>query len=239
MTLLEGKVAVITGGARGQGAAEAELFAREGAVVYVTDVREDEGAVTAAKCNGRFVRHDVSRPEDWSRLAELVTSEAGHIDVLVNNAGILSFASLAGTSLALWEKTIAVNQTGTFLGVQTVAPLMASRRSGVIINIASVGGMAASSRTFAYGVTKWAVRGITRSAAQEFGPSGVRVNTIVPGAIDTEMMAGQALDQIALRAPLRRYGTASEVAELALWLASDKSAFVSGAEYVIDGGYLA
>jgi 3alpha(or 20beta)-hydroxysteroid dehydrogenase len=143
------------------------------------------------------------------------------------------------TELEVWDRVVAVNQTGVFLGMRAVAPPMCAQGAGSIINISSIGGMRGASPCFAYGATKWAVRGMTKGAAQELGPHGVRVNSIHPGIIDTPMMADQPLEQLATRVPLGRYASADEVAKLALWLASDDSAYANGAEFVLDGGQTA
>jgi len=239
MGRLDGKVALITGGARGQGAAEGQLFGGEGAHVYLTDVRAEEGAKTAAETGAVFVAHDVTSPEQWAAVVDQVVREWGRLDVLVNNAGILHWATMTQTRLEDWERIVAVNQTGVLLGMQAVAPQMMQQRSGSIINISSIGGMRGSGPCFAYGATKWAVRGMTKGAAQELGPYGIRVNSIHPGLIDTPMMADKPLAQMAEHVPLGRFASAGEVASLALWLASDDSTFASGGEFVLDGGQTA
>jgi 3alpha(or 20beta)-hydroxysteroid dehydrogenase len=239
MGKLDGKVALITGGARGQGAAEGKLFAEEGATVYLTDVLADEGEKTAADVGATFLTHDVTLPQQWDEVVERVLADRGRLDVLVNNAGILHWATMTNTSLDVWNRVLAVNQTGVLLGMQAAARPMMAQRSGSIVNISSIGGMRGSSPCFAYGATKWAVRGMTKGAAQELGPFGVRVNSIHPGIIDTPMMADQPIDEMASRIPLGRSADASEVAKLALWLASDDSAYATGAEFVLDGGYTA
>ena len=239
MGKLDGKVAVITGGARGQGAAEGRRFAGEGAVVYLTDVLADEGAKTAADLGATFLTHDVTDPDAWTAVVDRVVADHGHLDVLVNNAGILHWATMTKTPLDVWNRIVAVNQTGVFLGMQAAARPMMAQRSGSIVNISSVGGMRGSSPCFAYGATKWAVRGMTKGAAQELGPYGVRVNSIHPGIIDTPMMADQPISELGERVPLGRFADADEVAKLALWLASDDSAYATGAEFVLDGGMTA
>ncbi len=239
MGRLEQKVALITGGARGQGAAEAALFASEGATVYLTDVLVEEGAATASAIGGTFLEHDVTSPEQWNGVVERVVGDEGHVDVLVNNAGILFWATMTETEVDDWNRIVAVNQTGVFLGMRAVGPHMTAHGSGSIVNISSIGGMRGAAPCFAYGATKWAVRGMTKSAAQELGPHGVRVNSIHPGIIDTPMMAGQPLDTLVSRVPLGPYASAEEVAKLALWLASDDSEYANGAEFVLDGGQTA
>lgn len=239
MGRLAGKVAIITGGARGQGASEGERFVAEGATVYLTDVLSTEGAKTAADIGATFIEHDVADPAQWSTVIDQVVAETGRIDVLVNNAGILHWATMTGTTLDAWNQIIAINQTGVFLGMQAVAPTMQSQRSGSIINISSIGGMGGASPCFAYGASKWAVRGMTKGAAQELGPFNVRVNSVHPGIIDTPMMEGTSLEAFASHVPLGRAAGPDEVANLVLWLASDESAYASGAEFVLDGGQTA
>jgi 3alpha(or 20beta)-hydroxysteroid dehydrogenase len=240
MGKLDGRIALITGGARGQGAAEARRFTSEGAVVYVTDVLADEGAKTAADIGATFLGHDVTDPAAWAAVVDRVLADHERLDVLVNNAGILHWATMTNTPLDVWNRVVAVNQTGVFLGMQAAAGPMMAQRSGSIINISSIGGMRGSGPCFAYGATKWAVRGMTKGAAQELGPYGVRVNSIHPGIIDTPMMADQPLTEMAERGvPLGRYADPDEVAKLALWLASDDSAYATGAEFVLDGGMTA
>jgi 3alpha(or 20beta)-hydroxysteroid dehydrogenase len=239
MGRLDGKTALITGGARGQGAAEGALFAAEGATVYVTDRLVEEGRTTASAIGATFLEHDVTDPKQWADVVDQVVNDRGRVDVLVNNAGILVWATMTETELEVWDRVVAVNQTGVFLGMRAVAPAMCAQGAGSIINISSIGGMRGASPCFAYGATKWAVRGMTKGAAQELGPHGVRVNSIHPGIIDTPMMADQPLEQLATRVPLGRYASADEVAKLALWLASDDSAYANGAEFVLDGGQTA
>ena len=239
MAVLEHRVALITGGARGQGAAEGRLFAEEGAVVYVTDVLVEEGKQTAAAIGGTFLEHDVTDPQQWRAVVDRILDDHGHLDVLVNNAGILHWATMTETELDAWHRVIAVNQTGVFLGMQAAAAPMKAQRSGSIINISSVAGFSGSSPCFAYGATKWAVRGMTKGAARELGPYGIRVNSIHPGIIDTPMMEGTPLDEMAKMAPLGRYASADEVARLALWLESDASSYSTGSEFLVDGGFLA
>ncbi|MEO5837425.1 MAG: SDR family oxidoreductase [Acidimicrobiales bacterium] len=239
MGRLESKVVIITGGARGQGASEARLFTDEGATVYITDVLADEGAKSAADIGCTFLTHDVTEPGQWQQVIARVVADRGRIDVLINNAGILHWEPMTTTPLDVWQRVIAVNQTGVFLGMQAVAPAMKEQRSGSIINISSIGGMRGGSPCFAYAATKWAVRGMTKGAAQELGPFNIRVNSIHPGIIDTPMMADKPIDDMATRVPLGRYASPDEVAKLALWLASDDSAYASGAEFILDGGMTA
>jgi 3alpha(or 20beta)-hydroxysteroid dehydrogenase len=241
MGKLDGQVAIVTGGARGQGAAEGRLFAEEGAVVFVTDVLVDEGAKTAAEIGATFVDHDVTDPEQWAALVARVVDEHGRLDILVNNAGILRWERMVDTSPASWNEVVAVNQTGVFLGMHAVAPQMIAQHSGSIVNISSVGGLRGASACFSYAATKWAVRGMTKGAAIELGPHGVKVNSIHPGIIDTPMMGDHDLENLAsaIGVPLQRYAQPEEVAKLALWLVSDDNSYSTGAEFVIDGGQTA
>jgi 3alpha(or 20beta)-hydroxysteroid dehydrogenase len=241
MGKLDGRVAIVTGGARGQGAAEARLFADEGATVVVTDVLADEGAKTAAEIGGTFVEHDVADPAQWTALVARVVDECGRLDILINNAGILRWERMVDTSFESWNEVVAVNQTGVFLGMHSVAPQMIAQHSGSIVNISSVGGLRGASACFAYAATKWAVRGMTKGAAIELGPHGIKVNSIHPGIIDTPMMGGHDLDDLAsvIGVPLGRYAQPEEVARLALWLVSDDNSYSTGGEFVIDGGQTA
>jgi 3alpha(or 20beta)-hydroxysteroid dehydrogenase len=164
-----------------------------------------------------------------------VVDDTGRVDVLVNNAGIIEWLTMTQTPMEVWHRIIAVNQTGPLLGMQAVAPVMMEQRSGSIINISSVGGLGGSSPCFAYGATKWALRGMTRGAAQELGPYGVRVNAVLPGTIESRMIDGQDRDAMISRIPLGRIAAPVEVAHLSLWLASDDSSYVSGGDYLVDG----
>lgn len=232
---LTGKVAIVTGATRGLGAATARQFARAGATVFLTGIEapDRDGPLGEA---GEFVHHDVTSPGEWASLVEHVLERAGQIDVLVNNAGVIEYQSTLDTELATWYRTIAVNQTGPFLGIRAVAPHMVARGRGSIINIASVAGLNASPGSFAYAATKWAVRGMTHTAAYELGPSGVRVNAVLPGPVNTRMIANFDHEVLVQRLPLRRLGEPIDVARVNVWLASDESEFVTGADIVVDGG---
>ncbi len=238
---LEGKVALITGGARGQGAAEARLFASEGASVVVTDLLDEDGAQTAADVGGTYIRHDVTSEADWAAVVKQAVDQYGGIDVLVNNAGIYQQMPLLGTSLEDYRRTTEVNQTGVFLGMRDVAPAMIERGGGSIVNISSIAGLRGGG-AFPYVASKWAVRGMTKNAARELAPHGIRVNSIHPGFIDTAMLqqlpgidAGNTQSYLD-RVPLGRFAEAEEVAKLALYLASDDSSYSTGAEFIVDGG---
>ena len=236
MGRLTGKVAIITGGARGQGAAEAELFRDEGATVIITDVLDEDGGKTAAQLDVEFLHHDVSSVDDWETVVADVIAHHGRIDVLVNNAGILRGARLVNTSDEIWNETVAINQTGVFLGMRSVAPQMISQKSGSIVNLSSVAGLEATFASMAYGATKWAVRGMTKIAALELGRSNIRVNSIQPGLINTEMTSEFDKEKMVRGIPLGREAEASEVAALALFLASEEASYCTGQEFTVDGG---
>ncbi|MGV8882332.1 MAG: glucose 1-dehydrogenase [Rhodoglobus sp.] len=236
MNRLEGKVALITGGARGMGAAHARLMVSEGARVMIGDVLDAEGEALAVELgeSARYVHLDVTSPEDWNTAVELTQEAFGRLDVLVNNAGIANGAPLAEFSLDLWRKTLDINLTGTFLGMKAVATLFTEQRDGSIINISSVEGLRGSAGLHAYVASKFAVRGITKSVALELGAFGVRVNSIHPGFIRTPMTA--SLDAAQLQIPLGRAAEPIEVSQMVVFLASDESSYSTGSEFVIDGG---
>jgi 3alpha(or 20beta)-hydroxysteroid dehydrogenase len=245
MGRLDGKVALITGGARGQGAAEGRLFAAEGASVIVTDVLDAEGEKSAAEYGGEYMHHDVTSEEQWRGVVDRIVERHGRLDVLVNNAGIWITGRMSDTPLADYRRVIDVNQVGVFLGMQAASRPMMAARSGSIINISSIAGLRGSAFGFAYGASKWAVRGMTKSAAAELGRFGIRVNSIHPGLIETAMLhqlpgvdSGR-LPNMTQNIPLGRIAEAEEVAKLALYLASDDSAYSTGSEFVVDGGMTA
>jgi 3alpha(or 20beta)-hydroxysteroid dehydrogenase len=233
---IDGKVAIITGAGRGQGAATAALFAAAGATVFCTDIDEAEGELAAKQAGATFLHHDVASESSWAGVIDQVMAATGRIDVLVNNAGIIQWRAMTNTPLDVWERVVAVNQTGPFLGMKAVAPVMIAQGSGSIVNISSVGGLGGSSPCFAYGATKWALRGMTRGAAQELGPHGIRVNAVLPGSIESRMIENMDHGALAKAAPLGRVAEPVEIAKVTLWLASDESAYATGADFVIDGG---
>ncbi len=243
MGRLDNKVALITGGARGQGEQEARLFAAEGATVYLTDILDAEGAAVAADIGGTYLTHDVTDEARWAEVVASVINDSGKIDVLVNNAGIFITESLTAASTEVWNRTVAINQTGVFFGMRAVASQMIEQKGGSIINISSIAGLRGAMVAFAYGATKWAVRGMTKSAAKELAPHGVRVNSIHPGIIDTPMLQAfgdmGARESVRQRIPMGHEAGPEEVANLALYLASDDSRYSTGSEFVIDGGMTA
>ena len=251
MGRLDGKVAVISGAARGQGEAEARLFAAEGAAVVLGDVLDDRGRAVADAIGdrARYVHLDVREPADWAAAVAVAEREFGPVSVLVNNAGILRYATLIDTPLDEYRQVIEVNQIGVLLGMQAVVPSMEQAGGGSIVNVSSTSGMIAAPGTTAYTASKFAVRGMTKVAALELGPLGIRVNSVHPGGVDTEMVrpgdgpaGGPGSDELDRRfssLPLGRAGRAEEVASLALFLASDESSYSTGSEFVCDGGMTA
>jgi 3alpha(or 20beta)-hydroxysteroid dehydrogenase len=245
---LLGKVALISGGARGQGEAEARLFAREGAYVVLSDVLDREGERLAGELGplARYVHLDVSSSEDWSRATDAIRSEHGRLDVLVNNAGIgIPPQPLLETTVEDHQRTMDVNLHGVWLGMRACAPLMIAGGGGSIVNISSIDGLAGVARMGSYVASKFAVTGMTKTAALEWGRHGIRVNSVHPGVIASPMVdqappaVRERLDAMMARQPITRMGRPEEVAFLVLFLASDESSYCTGAEFVIDGGHLA
>lgn len=244
MGRLDGKIALITGGARGQGAAEGTLFAAEGATVIITDVLDAEGEAMAASFDGRYLHHDVTDENRWREIIDTIVGWFERVDVLVNNAGIYRAETVLNMTQAQYRQVIDINQVGVFLGMQAVSRPMVEQRSGSIINISSIAGLRGGGG-IAYVASKWAVRGMTKSAATQLGPYNIRVNSIHPGLIETPMLhqlpgfdSGRQDDYLR-RIPIGRIAEASDVAKLALFLASDDSAYSTGSEFVIDGGMTA
>jgi len=243
MNRLDGKIALITGGARGQGAAEAELFVEAGATVFITDVLDDVGQATADRLGDHvtYMHHDVTDRSGWDAVVAAVMDQHGRIDVLVNNAGIFTVKPLEATTDDDWDTMIAINQTGVFYGLRAVAPVMRAQGSGSIVNISSIAGLMGAEGAFAYSATKWAVRGMTKSAAKDLAPHGVRVNSVHPGLIDTAMLQefATSADVMKQRIPMGRFAEAEEVGRLVRYLASDDSHYCNGHEFTIDGAYTA
>ena len=244
---LSGKVALISGAARGMGESEARLFAREGAQVVLGDILADQGRAAVENIaqqggSATFVPLDVTREQDWQRAVETAEQTYGRLDILVNNAGIVRMAPLDETSLEAWNEVIGVNQTGVFLGMKHAVPAMRRAGGGSIVNISSIAGLIGLPNIPAYQASKGAVRLLTKNAAVQYATDKIRVNSVHPGRIETPMTAPLAPErrEMLLRlTPLGRDGTAEEVAYGVLYLASDESSYVTGAELVIDGGYTA
>lgn len=236
---LAGKVALISGGARGQGASEAKLFVKEGAKVVIGDILDDEGKAVAEELgpDAAYVHLDVTSEASWGDAVKATEEQFGHITVLVNNAGILTFGALADTKLEDFQRIFAVNVNGVFLGMKTVAPSMEAAGGGSIVNISSTSGLVGLPFVGVYGASKWAVRGMTKSAAMEMGSKRIRVNSVHPGGIDTPMIGGTGDDSAYYRRlPVPRLGSPDEVARAVLFLASDESSYIAGAELAVDGG---
>lgn len=240
MARFQGKVVLISGGARGQGAAEARMLVAEAAKVVIGDLRENEGRALAAELGEAavFVRHDVTEEAGWARAVE-AAEDLGGLHGLVNNAGIFIPRTLIETDTALFEQHFRVNQLGCFLGMKAAVGAMERSGGGSIVNISSVAGLRGVPFAFAYSATKWALRGMTKAAAIDLAPRRIRVNSVHPGPIDTDMLKVRSVEENLRRVqqvPMKRMGTSEEVARLVLYLLSDESAYVTGAEISIDGG---
>jgi 3alpha(or 20beta)-hydroxysteroid dehydrogenase len=243
---LDGKVALITGAARGQGEAEARRFVAEGAAVVVADVLDDEGTRVADDLGDRavYAHLDVRSEAEWQEVTALAEATFGPVDVLVNNAGILRIVPIALSTEAQFREVIDVNLVGTFLGVKTLATRMVATGGGSIVNVSSVQGLEGAMGMAAYSASKFAIRGLTRSAALEFGPFGVRVNSVHPGGVTTPMLDIPEIDparasETYRSLPLRRPAHPDEIAAIVLFLASDEASYCTGSEFVADGGLTA
>ena len=241
---LQGKVALITGGAHGQGAAEGRLFAGEGATVVLADVVDGDGKDVAAEIGGQYHHLDVSSPEEWDTVVADIVATHGRLDVLINNAGILRNNRIVEETIEQWDQVIAVNQTGVFLGMRAGGKAMIDAgNGGAIVNISSVAGLEGLFGTLSYTASKWAVRGMTKVAAKEFGRYGIRVNSIHPGFIATDMTANfpamvdeEKNRRLLKSVPLGRTGTPEDIARVAHFLVTDASGYCTGQEFVVDGG---
>ena len=247
---LKGKVALISGGAKGQGKVEAQLFSKEGAKVILGDILDDLGQEVAKDIQdtggeATYVHLDVTNETDWKSSIEIVLKKYGRLDILVNNAGILIRKGIEDTTSEDWSRIMAINAKGAFLGIKSAIPVMRQSGGGSIINISSTAGLVASPRGSAsYTATKGAVRLLTKSTAIQYAKENIRCNSVHPGPIDTDMIQDSITDPTKLtermeRLPMGRFGTAEEVAFGVLYLASDESSFVTGSELVIDGGHTA
>jgi len=247
MGRLDGKVALISGGSKGQGAAEAKLFAQEGAKVVLADILDDEGKKIEAEINetggeAMYLHLDVTSEADWAAAVRAAVDSYGKLDILVNNAGILLRKGVEETSAEEWDRVQDVNSKGVFLGVKAAIPAMREAGGGSIVNISSIAGLRGSTST-AYGASKGLVRLLTKSTAVQYGPEGIRCNSVHPGIIETdmteEMLDSAGREQWLARTPLRIIANAHDVALGVLYLASDESRYVTGSELVIDGGITA
>lgn len=240
MGQLEGRVALVTGAARGQGESHARRFVAEGARVAVTDVLDSSGAALAAELgeSALFIHLDVSDETSWTEAVTETEARLGPLGVLVNNAGVDLQRSIEETSLADYRRIIDVNQVGTFLGIRSAIPSMRQAGGGSIINISSIGGIHTVVRNrIAYVAAKHAIRGMTKAAAAELAADGIRVNSVHPGFVDTEMFKAAGVGPERLAAiPLGRPAEIAEISELVLFLASDASRYITASEHLIDGG---
>ena len=241
MGRLDGKIAVITGAARGMGAAHATRCCAEGASVVLTDVLADDGHALAASLGdcAVFVRHDVTDESAWAHVVAVAIARFGGLDVLVNNAGVHWTCALEHETAAGMRRAWEINTLGPFLGIRAAIGPMRARGGGSIVNISSLAGTTGLGWHSAYGASKWAVRGLSRTAANELGSDRIRVNTILPGAIETSMLPPdrEALgDARFARLPLARAGKPEEVSALVVFLASDESSYITGGEFAVDGG---
>ena len=244
MSRLEGKVVLISGGARGQGATEARMMAREGARVVFGDILDEDGKKVEAEIleagnEATYVRLDVTKESDWRSVVQETVSRYAKLDVLVNNAGILIRGSVEDTTEEEWDRVMAVNAKGVFLGTKCAIPAMRQAGGGSIINISSTAGLVGNRSEAGYIATKGAVRLFTKATAIEYAKENIRCNSVHPGAIDTPMVQDEGPDRLREmmeEVPMGRIGTTEDIAYGVLYLASDESSFVTGAELVIDGG---
>jgi len=246
MGRLDGKVALITGGARGMGKSHVRHFVAEGAQVVFGDVLDDKGAAVAAGLDERccrYVHHDVTSEAGWAAAVDTATDTFGRLDVLVNNAGVLAFATIADMPLAEFRRILEVNAVGCWLGMKAVIEPMKAAGGGSIINISSIEGFTGAAGLSAYSASKFAVRGMTKAAARELGQFGIRVNSVHPGGVITSMTLGQPgsaeqADAFLKAMPLSRFARPAEISCLVAYLASDESSYSTGSEFLADGGIL-
>lgn len=236
MGRVDGKIALISGGARGIGAASARALAAEGAKVVLGDILDEEGKAVADELGdaARYVHLDVTSPDDWTAAVRTAVAEFGGLNVLFNNAGIANGATIQRFSLEKWQKIIDINLTGPFLGIRAAADALIAAGGGSIINTSSIEGLRGTSWAHGYVASKWGLRGLTKSVAMELAPHGVRVNSLHPGLIRTPLTDGIPDDMIPV--PLGRPGLPEDVASFVVFLAGDESSYATGTEFVIDGG---
>lgn len=236
---LTGKVALVSGGARGMGASHVRALVAEGAHVVLGDILDDEGRAVAAELGdaARYVHLDVTQPKQWTAAVDTAVNEFGGLHVLVNNAGILNIGTIEDYALSEWQRILDINVTGVFLGIRAAVKPMKEAGRGSIINISSIEGLAGTIASHGYTVSKFAVRGLTKSTALELGPSGIRVNSIHPGLVKTPMT--EWVPEDLFQTALGRAAEPMEVSNLVVYLASDESSYSTGAEFVVDGGTVA
>jgi NAD(P)-dependent dehydrogenase (short-subunit alcohol dehydrogenase family) len=241
---LQGRSVIVTGAARGQGASHAERLAAEGAHVLACDILDVEGKATAdrlrqAGLEAEYLHLDVTLPDDWAHAVRHARTATGRLDVLVNNAGIIHVTALLEEQPRDWDATFAVNATGPLLGIQAAVPLMRESGGGSIINIASIFGVVGAAGYVAYCASKGALIALTKTAALELAPDGIRVNAICPGGVSTSMNEHETEGGVVPQTPLGRRADVSEISGAVAFLASDDSSFTTGTEMIIDGGFLA
>lgn len=245
MKRLKGKVAIITGAAQGMGASHAKRFIEEGAKVVISDIDIEKGEKFADDLgeNALFVKHDVTKEEDWKNVVSQTEKEFGPVNILINNAGTSDSTPFETSTVELYTKVFKINQLSVFLGMQAVYPSMQQTENGSIVNISSMSGIVGQVGAAAYNGTKFAVRGMTKTAALELAPLGIRVNSVHPGIIKTPLTElpehQEILKEMEKEIPLGRVGEAKEITNLCLYLASDESTYSTGSEFVADGGYTA
>jgi len=236
---LDNKVAIVTGAARGMGAAHVRRFVKEGAKVVITDILEEDGKKLANELgeNAIFIKHDVTNADDWKNVIQKAEETYGLVNILVNNAGIdVPEVSMEDYPEETYRKVIEVNQTSVFYGMKYIVPLMKKAGGGSIVNISSLAGIVGAYKKVAYTASKFAVRGMTKAAALELGDYGIRVNSVHPGFIRTPMTEHLINDELVKTFPLRKAGEPEDVTNLVLFLASDESRYSTGSEFIIDGG---
>ena len=240
MNRLEGKVAIITGAAQGMGETHARRFVEEGAKVVLTDILEEKGKALAEELGERalFIKHDVTKADDWKNVVSETEKAFGPINILVNNAGISMSKSLLTITEEEYRRIVDINQVSVFLGMQNVVPSMQKGKDASIVNISSINGIVGGA--IGYTDTKFAVRGMSKAAALELSRSGIRVNSVHPGVIETPMIdqedSREAIKQFAKSIPLQRIAKPEEVTNMVLFLASNEASYVTGAEFIVDGG---
>ncbi len=245
MARLDGKVAIVTGGAQGQGEAISRAFVAEGAKVVIADIADELGTALAAELgeNAHFAHHDVTDPASWEALVADTNERFGPVSVLANNAGILRFGEVDKMTLEEAQLVWSVNQGGVYLGMQAVVPTMKAQGGGSIINASSVEGLGGMGSVVAYCGSKWAIRGMTKAAAHELASRQIRVNSVHPGMINTPMTQAHggdlAMEFGASKVPMRRVGVPEDIAPTYVFLASDESRYITGAEIAVDGGVTA
>lgn len=241
---LDGRVALITGGARGQGASHARRLASEGAIVYAADVLDEVGEAQAEEWHSEglqitYHHLDVTSPDDWTTIRRLIEDRHGHLDILVNNAGIVDVTPIEELGLDVWNRILNVNLTGAFLGLQTMIPLLRKGTGSSVINTASIFGPSGALGYAAYGSSKAGLIGLNRTAALELADQGIRVNALVPGGVSTPINEQEKDGGVIPETPLSRRAHVSELSAAVAFLASDDASFITGTELVVDGGFSA